>query len=241
VRALAEITNKEYEQMSFRFRGRTAVLLATALVAPPLVAGCGGSSSSESPASSSSGSSQPATKGNAADRAFVRQMVPHHQMAVQMAQVAKRESRRDRVTKVASDIIAAQTSEISDLQRIARQLGVKPAPMMTGGGHMDHAGGEMMDDARALGLSMDEMGMSMDTDSLEENRPFDRAFIDAMIPHHQGAIQMARAELAKGVNPELRRIARDVVAAQAKEISEMNSWRRQWYGAASPAGGVPAA
>jgi len=102
------------------------------------------------------------------------------------------------------------------------------------GGHM-----QMMKDADALGLDMDEMGMSMDMDELDGAQPFDRAFIDAMIPHHQGAIRMARAELAKGKQRQLRRIARAIVKAQAKEIRQMNVWRTAWYGAASPAGGVP--
>jgi uncharacterized protein (DUF305 family) len=50
---------------------------------------------------------------------------------------------------------------------------------------------------------------------------------------------MARAELAKGINRRLRRIARDIVRDQAKEIRTLNAWREAWYGAPSPAGGVP--
>jgi uncharacterized protein (DUF305 family) len=62
-----------------------------------------------------------------------------------------------------------------------------------------------------------------------------------MIPHHQGAIRMARAELAKGTNTKLRSIARGIITAQAAEIRQMNSWRKAWYGTTSPAGGVPKA
>jgi uncharacterized protein (DUF305 family) len=88
---------------------------------------------------------------------------------------------------------------------------------------------------------MDDMGMSMKMGALKDAKPFDRAFIDEMIPHHQGAIRMARAELAKGSDPELKKVATAIVAAQKKEIAQMNSWREQWYGSPSPAGGVPAA
>jgi uncharacterized protein (DUF305 family) len=212
-----------------------AALLATALVAGAVIAGCGSSSSS------GGASSRSAARANAVDRAFVRQMIPHHQMAVEMAQVAKRESLHGRITEVASAIVTAQTGEIGELKRLARQVGVKPAAMPMGGDHMDHMGGGMMEDARAMGLSMDAMGMSTDMGSLDGARPFDRAFIDMMIPHHQGAIRMARAELAKGDDPTLKQLARGIVAAQTKEINEMNSWRRQWYGSPSPAGGVPQA
>jgi uncharacterized protein (DUF305 family) len=81
--------------------------------------------------------------------------------------------------------------------------------------------------------------MDMDTATLRDAKPFDRAFIDAMVPHHQGAIRMARAELARGKSATLHKIAEDIVAAQSREIHEMNDWRTSWYGKLSPAGGVP--
>lgn len=71
----------------------------------------------------------------------------------------------------------------------------------------------MMRDAQALGMSMSQMGMSMDMTSLGTARPFDRAFIDMMIPHHQGAVRMAQAELAKGNNPKLRALAQRIINA----------------------------
>lgn len=83
--------------------------------------------------------------------------------------------------------------------------------------------------------------MSMNMSSLDTAKPFDRAFIDMMIPHHQGAIRMSRAELAKGSDPQLQTIAKGIITAQTNEITEMNSWRSKWFGAPSPAGGVPTA
>nr|WP_309349707.1 DUF305 domain-containing protein [Parvibaculum sp.] len=52
----------------------------------------------------------------------------------------------------------------------------------------------------------------------------DRNFVTGMIPHHQGAIDMAKAELAYGKDAELRKLARDIVAAQEKEIAMMKAW-----------------
>ncbi len=52
---------------------------------------------------------------------------------------------------------------------------------------------------------------------------------------------MAQAELAKGKNAKLRALAQRIITAQAREIGEMNQWRAEWYGATSPAGGVPQA
>lgn len=50
---------------------------------------------------------------------------------------------------------------------------------------------------------------------------------------------MARAEQARGQDPALKKLARTIVAAQTKEIGEMNQWRTSWYGKPSPSGGVP--
>ena len=134
---------------------------------------------------------------------------------------------------------AAQASitpvEIRELRAIAKRLKVKPLPS----GHEEHEA--MMRDADTLGLEMDEMGMDMDMDDLDGAKRFDRTFIDMMITHHQGAIRMARAELAKGTSAQLRAIARAIVSAQKREITQMNSWRNAWYGGSSPSGGVPPA
>jgi uncharacterized protein (DUF305 family) len=50
---------------------------------------------------------------------------------------------------------------------------------------------------------------------------------------------MARAERAKGKDAQLKGIAAAIITAQSKEIRQMNAWRKQWYGATSPSGGVP--
>jgi uncharacterized protein (DUF305 family) len=94
-------------------------------------------------------------------------------------------------------------------------------------------------DAGDLGMAEHEMGRDTDAAMLRDAKPFDREFIDMMIPHHQGAIRMAHVELDKGENAELKRLAEAIVDAQSKEIDDMNTWRVEWYGALSPAGGVP--
>jgi uncharacterized protein (DUF305 family) len=160
--------------------------------------------------------------GNGTDLAFIDEMVPHHKSAIAMAKIAQRRGGRAEVTQLADDIIAAQQREIGQLGDIKEPLivaGVKPSD---------------------LGISEDMTGMHTDVATLRDAKPFDREFIDMMVPHHQGAIRMARLELAKGQNAELKRIARAIVDGQAKEIEEMNAWRTDWYGAPSEAGGVPA-
>jgi uncharacterized protein (DUF305 family) len=181
------------------------------------------------------GSSKTSSAANSADRAFVQQMIPHHMMAVQMAQTAERHASHAQIETLAASIISTQDAEIAQMKPIAKTLGVRPATMPSGA----RTNPQMMSDAQNLGIAMNQMGMSMNMTSLATRRPFDRAFIDMMIPHHQGAVRMAQAELAKGKNAQLRAIATSIIHAQDHEITEMNQWRTQWYGAASPAGGVP--
>ncbi len=75
-------------------------------------------------------------------------------------------------------------------------------------------------------------GMSMGDGMLPAGPNFDRTFIDNMVPHHQGAIAMARVELAKGKRAPLRTLARSIIASQSGEIRLMKTWRQRWYGSA---------
>jgi uncharacterized protein (DUF305 family) len=61
--------------------------------------------------------------------------------------------------------------------------------------------------------------------------PFDRAFIDAVVPHHESAIEMAKAAKDAGLSqPELIEIANNIIVTQQLEINQMLDWREEWYG-----------
>jgi len=85
-----------------------------------------------------------------------------------------------------------------------------------------------------MGMSDSDMGMDMDPAELEKAKPFDRAFIDAMVTHHKGAIAMAKDELAKGKHAELREMANDIIGAQTEEMARMREWHEAWYGSEDP-------
>lgn len=158
--------------------------------------------------------------GNGTDAAFIDNMVDHHQSAIDMAKIAQKRSKSPYVKGLADDIVEAQKGEITVMEAIGHDLeGVKKAD---------------------LGMTMKDMGMHGNTNMLETATPFDRDFIDMMIPHHQGAIRMARIELARGKSKALKNVADKVIAAQTREINEMNAYRKKAFGATSPAGGVPA-
>jgi uncharacterized protein (DUF305 family) len=86
----------------------------------------------------------------------------------------------------------------------------------------------------ALGLSAQEAGNHIDGGAmLRGKRPFDRAFVDEMVPHHEGAIAMARAVLKQTRDSELRKLAQGIIQTQEREIAEMNDFRKREYGGAA--------
>lgn len=192
-------------------RARALAALTVVVLALSATA-CGGSSDGGSSAA-----------GNGTDLAFVSDMVPHHKSAVEMATIAQKRGQSTFVKKLADDIMRTQKQEITVMSAAKGDLTkaeVKKAP---------------------LGVPSAMMGMDMNTASLKTATPFDKAFIDMMVPHHQGAIRMARVEMSKGKSEKLMKLSKDIVAAQTREIKAMNAHRTEAFGSPSPAGGVPAA
>lgn len=156
------------------------------------------------------------------DEAFVRQMIPHHEMAVAMAKSAQQRAEHQEIKDLADAIITAQEREIGELRAIAKANGYD----------VDAADRMMDGDARTMGMDMDDMGMSMRTSDLDGERgdAFDRAFITMMIPHHEGAIAMAKVEQERGGDAKLKALSRGIVSAQEMEIAAMRRWHEKWFG-----------
>lgn len=74
--------------------------------------------------------------------------------------------------------------------------------------------------------------MSKNTLSLEgkSGAKFDEAFLEEMIPHHQGAVEMARLVLTSTKRPELIKLANEIIESQQSEINMMRGWQRTWFG-----------
>lgn len=186
------------------------IIVALVAAAAALSVAACGSDNGDSPA------------GNGTDLAFAQQMSAHHQDAIDMAKIAQQHAQSSYVKTLADDIINAQQGEIAVLDAASDDL-------------------KGLDvEAADLGIGDDMSGMNMDAGALASADPFDRMFIDTMIPHHQGAIRMARAEIDQGSSPALTKLAQQIVDAQSQEIQEMNAYRAKTYGSPSPAGGVPA-
>jgi uncharacterized protein (DUF305 family) len=162
------------------------------------------------------------------DQQFVDMVVPHHQGAVEMAGIAQRRGEHAEVKRMAADILRSQSTEIDQMKAWRKQWfgsdqtpPMDKMPMVEGMGSMAGHGG----------MSGGTMDMAADVDKLRRApEPFDRAFIEAMIPHHQSAIDAAKAAETRAQKPENKKLAQEIVAAQQKEIDQMQQWRRAWYG-----------
>ena len=149
--------------------------------------------------------------GEYSDERFIDAMVPHHQGATAMAEVALENAEHPELLQLAQNVISTQQAEIEELRSIKLQeFGTSEVP------------------TQMSPEEMEMMGMK-DPAELANQQPFDLAFISAMIPHHESAIEMAQVALAESDNPRIRELAASVVEDQEAEIAQMTEWRREWY------------
>ena len=150
--------------------------------------------------------------GKYSDKAFIDAMVPHHQGAIEMARVALKNAEHAEIKELSRNIISSQQAEIEELKAIKKEeFGTSNVPM------------EMSPE------QMRGLGMMMDPQELANREPFDKAFIDTMIPHHRSAIDMAEVAYEKSKNPRIEELAENIMSAQKREIEQMKQWRKDWY------------
>jgi uncharacterized protein (DUF305 family) len=181
-----------------------------------LAAGCGDDASTDAghgePTSARSGAQ---TEHNEQDMAFVQAMIPHHQQAVEMSTMAAEQATDPKVKDLADRIKGAQDPEIQRMTDLYDTWGesMEDMPGMDHGG-MDHGG-------------MSGPGMMSDKEmrQLEKAKgaAFDRMWVQMMIKHHQGALDMAQDELDKGADADAKALARQILDAQKAEIEEMRA------------------
>lgn len=153
---------------------------------------------------------------NEADIEFVQGMIPHHEGAIEMAELVEDRTDRQELIDLADEIIEVQDEEISQLRGMLDRMGADEMAMDDDMGDMDHGDMGMMDEAE-----MEELrGL--------EGDEFDRRFMEAMIVHHEGAIDMAERVLAEGEDEEVAALAQDVIDAQEAEIEQMERWLDEW-------------
>ncbi|KAF3888476.1 DUF305 domain-containing protein [Tolypothrix bouteillei VB521301_2] len=156
------------------------------------------------------------------DLRFIDGMTPHHQGAVTMAQEALQKSQRPEIKQLAQAIINAQEKEIAQMKawRTAWYPTASAKPVMYDAQmKMDMP---MTDSMRSSMMMNGNLGAADDR--------FDLRFLNAMLPHHQSALTMAKEALEKSDRPETKKLAQDIINSQQQEISHMQQWRKAWYG-----------
>ncbi|WP_266391538.1 DUF305 domain-containing protein [Streptomyces canus] len=190
---------------------RFAALTVSAVFA---LAACGGGDDSGSAASSPSVSAETSADAhNAQDVSFAQGMIPHHQQAIEMAELADGRAASTQVKDLAARVEKAQGPEISTMTGWLKSWDEKVPESMLG---MDHSGMEGME-------GMAGMMDSADMGKLKKasGKDFDSMFLTMMVEHHEGAVEMATTEKAKGQYKAATAMAGDIVTAQNAEISEM--------------------
>lgn len=155
------------------------------------------------------------------DLRFIDSMTPHHEGAVAMSQEALQKSNRPEIKQLAQAIIDAQEQEIAELKQWRQawypDAGQQPVMYSAEMGHTMPMTAEM------------RSSMMMEGDLGPADQQFDLRFIDAMIPHHQGAIDMAQQALEKSDRPGIKELAQSIIDSQQREIDQLKQWRQAWY------------
>jgi uncharacterized protein (DUF305 family) len=152
------------------------------------------------------------------DQHFIVMMIPHHDGAIAMADLALTRAKRPEIKALAKSIKASQTSENAQMRTWYRQWFDGDVPAMTRGGAMG------MGCCSGMGM----MGTSLA--ALKNSADFDRAFIEQMIPHHRMGVMMASMAQTNSQHPQLKAMQQAMVKAQSQEIEQMTQWYRSWYG-----------
>ncbi len=187
-------------------------VIAAAFVSAMLLTACGSSSESADTASDTTVvSSEPSIEFNVDDVMFAQMMIPHHEQAIEMSDIAIDPTVQagEKVIELATQIKGAQDPEIAQMKSLLTEWG-KP---LTADDDMDH------------GSMMEGMLSVEDLDALATRRgtDFDAAWAEAMIAHHEGAIAMAEDVLDGGVNGAVAELARAIINGQMAEIETLRA------------------
>lgn len=192
------------------------VFVSIATLIPLGLAACGGDDDTTNGTDAAADATTPLADGTAdandADVVFAQSMIPHHEQAVEMAEIALDPTvgASPQVLDLATRIQQAQDPEIEEMTGWLTMWGEPMEMDMSGGSEMSSMEGTMSaEDIDALGMA--------------RGAEFDQMWIEMMIAHHQGAISMAETVQAEGSNPDVLSLADQIIAAQQAEIDEMNA------------------
>ena len=192
---------------------RSAALAGVALVALLGLSACsdGGSTAASDGGSAASGQIAADAAHNQQDVTFAKDMKPHHEQAVEMAGIVLTKNPSPQIKALAGKIKAAQEPEIAQLDALLAEFDVETDG--SGGGHEMSKGS-----SPGSGMMADD-----DMQALEDarGRQAETLFLEGMLEHHRGAVEMATEEIDAGKYPAAIELATKIKTDQQAEITEM--------------------
>lgn len=151
-----------------------------------------------------------------ADRHFIEMMIPHHQGAIDMADLALTRAKRPEIRRLAENIKRDQTREIQQMRTWYKAWYGTEVPTTS------------MGCMGMMGMNSNG-GMMGDLEALRNSSNFDQEFIRQMIPHHEMGVRMSRMALNHATKPEIRNLADSIIKSQTNEINQMQQWYQAMY------------
>ncbi|MBE9014382.1 DUF305 domain-containing protein [Pseudanabaenaceae cyanobacterium LEGE 13415] len=167
------------------------------------------------------------------DQHFIVMMIPHHEDAVAMADLALSRAQHPELKTLARSIKTTQTREIEQMQSWYQQWYGTTVPHWQSGMQInrpEHQSAQLgVPGHRGRMRHRGRTRMQSDLAALQNAKNFDRTFIEEMIPHHQMAVMMAQMVLTNSQHPEIQRLAESIIKTQTEEIRQMQQWYQSWY------------
>ncbi|MBA3758038.1 DUF305 domain-containing protein [Candidatus Saccharibacteria bacterium] len=149
------------------------------------------------------------------DRMFLSNMIEHHQGAIDMANLALSNAKHQELKNLAQNIVKTQSKESKDMKAWQKTWGY---PTNSGEEMMNHS-------SMSMATSMDLMTESLRGKTGDE---FDKAFLGAMIEHHESAVAMSRPGVNNAAHQEIKELTKAIIEAQNAEIAQMRDWLGDW-------------
>lgn len=163
------------------------------------------------------------------DKPFIELMIPHHQMAVDKADLALERAKNPEIKKLAASFKRDRPREIQQMRTWYKQWYGTEVPAAS-------SAGMSMDDSmhnrrgRSQGMTGDEMSMmTMDLEALKNARDFDKEFILRMIPYNEMAVMMSKMVVNSAEHPEIRNLAQRIITDRTTENQQLKQMYQTRY------------
>ncbi len=157
--------------------------------------------------------------GDQFDKAYLADMIAHHQGALNMASQARELTTKAEIRTLADAILTSQTTEVQQMMDWQQEWGYSTTDSSNPhAGHMMESSGSMGDDMANMEAKL--YGLS--------GEAYDKEFLNQMILHHQQAVDMSKYADTNAKHQEVKDLAQAVISAQEKEIADMKSWQQKW-------------